>query len=257
MICGCYVLHYGREWLFHSMRSVRPYVDEIFVFYTPKPSFGHSTSLPCPETREELMEISKQFGVKWFEGEYVREQQHRDSAVVVCDRAGADTILVVDADEVWDPDHLKGVLNYVDGSKVKEWRVNMRHFWRSLNWICDDPCMPVRVIVPGGAGEGYLPVELGKVWHMGYAQSSRIIRYKMAIHGHANVIPPGWFKNVFLKWKPGVNDVHPTNEDFWHPKLFDKQEVESLVGDHPYYRLNGVIENPASFATTGYIWDND
>lgn len=239
-----YILHYGREWLFHSMRSVRPFVDEIRVFYTPKPSHGHTSQLQCPETREELHTISKQFDAVWHEGLYPQEGQHRDYAIANCKEAGAEVILVVDADEIWLPEELKYALDYVRNNpfRIGRWCVNMLHFWRSLRWVCNDSMWPTRIIVPTrGHGIGYVSHNECQPLHMGYAQTPEIIEYKMSIHGHKDEIRPGWFGQMFLAWRPEMGDVHPTCEDTWTPKPYDRNLISDVVGDHSYFHLE-IIE---------------
>ena len=39
-----YALHYGREYLAWSVRSVQDAVDEIHVLYSDRPTFGHQTT---------------------------------------------------------------------------------------------------------------------------------------------------------------------------------------------------------------------
>lgn len=237
-ITASYILHYGKQWLFHSMRSVRPFVDEIRVFYTPKPSHGHTSRLQCPETREELYEISKQFDVVWHEGLYPQEGYHRDYAVASCGAAGAGIILVVDADEIWLPEELKSALDYVQGDsrRIGHYCVNMLHFWRSLRWVCKDGMWPVRIIVPAcDHVTGYVSIDRCQPLHMGYAQTPEIIKYKMSIHGHKDEIRPNWFEQKFLAWQSGMGDVHPTCVDTWTPRPYDKGLISDVVGDHPYF----------------------
>ena len=219
-------------------------MDEIRVFYTPKPSHGYMTSMPCPETRDELYAIAKQFDAVWDERLYKWEGQHRDYAAAMCTDAGADIILVVDADEVWLPEQLKRVVGHVEEyagvdtvAKYRIWRVNMVHFWRSLGWVCRDGMWPERVIVPGGRGGGYISQHMAQPLHMGYAQSPGIVKYKISIHGHKGEFRPEWFEKKFLAWAPGVRDVHPTCVNTWDPEPYDKDLIEDVVGDHPYFPL--------------------
>ena len=236
---ACYVLHYGAEWLNWSMRSVRDLVDDIFVFYSPTPSHGHSTAMVCPESRDALYTMARLHRAFWHDcGPFGWEGQHRDFAYGKLQEAGYDQILVVDADELWDPEMLYPLLK--DAAKMEERNVcvGARHFWRSLKWICDDQCAPVRIInTKKQGGTKYYPLDSAKFLHMGYAQSSRIIKYKMDIHGHKGEIRPNWFENIFLKWRPGVIDVHPTNDkNFWEPRPFvDDGTLLYLANDHPYW----------------------
>jgi len=246
-IVACYCLHYGIEWLKWSMRSVEPFVDEIRVYYTPKPSHGYSSNLLCPDSRDELKAIADEFGVIWHDGLYEREGQHRDFAYDDCIKNGADTILVVDADELWKPEDIRTALEYVSVGHQsgypdhRRWRVNMIHFWKSLNWVCRDNMWPERIIIPssGNAVEGYIPQHIAQPLHMGYAISDELMRYKISIHGHKAEFRPNWFEEKFLNWN-GVGDVHPTCVDTWTPEPFHKNSIYDLVHDHPYFQLESL-----------------
>ena len=245
-VCASYILHYGVEWLYWSVRSVIDFVDGVYFFYTPTPSHGQSTDLPNPETREDLLAclspfMAKKYNIKWFDctDGFVHEGFHREFAVNTCASDGADMVFVVDADEIWHPDSLDYNLRAAEfDDRNRTFRVGMRHFWRSLRWVCDDAAMPTRIIKPQVEdGEAYLNGRKS-VYHMGYAQTPDIIQYKMSIHGHKNELRPGWFENTFMPWKPGMGDVHPTNVDFWDPRPYVDDELktlEYLVGDHPFW----------------------
>jgi hypothetical protein len=244
MIAAYYALHYGKEWLKWSMRSVREHVDEIHVFYVSKPSHGTQTPIPCPETETEIRDIVDEFDAVWWECPHFHwEGEHRDFAVnVLKHQRKADTILVVDGDEVWTPEHLTYAILAAEKCNTRNNLVYMRHFWRSLKWVCDDLAAPVRILRPNGIGDiNY--IDGGKVFHMGYAQSPSIIEYKQQIHGHKAEWRDGWFDDIFIDWMPGDEDVHPTNIDFWTPhKYYDESDVlKQLVGDHPYWGLD-IIE---------------
>lgn len=152
--------------------------------------------------------------------------------------------MVVDADELWDEMYLKMAIEVAKSEPYRTHRVFMRHFWRSCRWVCDDGAAPTRFIKPNVSGEepGYISDQLGKVFHMGYAQTPAIIHYKMSIHGHKNDIRPGWYDNTFLPWKPGMGDVHPTNVNYWTPVPYnDNGELERIAINNPHYHV-GIIE---------------
>jgi hypothetical protein len=245
-VIAYYALHYGKEWLKWSMKSIRPFVDDIYVFYTATPSFGHSTYLTNPDTMDELHDIAKEFGVNWYnyKAKFGWEGDHRDHAVnYLMDEVGSDVVMAVDADEIWHPDYLEYSLDWVKHESYRHYRAWFIHFWRSVRWICLDPAMPVRFhrksyVYPT---DTYIPRPdpYYCVYHMGYAQSPSIINYKQDIHGHKGEWRDGWFDQKFMPWKPGsgIFDVHPTNVDFWKPELFKDGDgvFHKLISDHPYY----------------------
>lgn len=244
MKAAYYALHYGAEWLRWSLRSIRPYLDEIYVFYTAAPSFGHGTELPNPESRDQLYEIAKLFGVHWHDADrYDWEGKHRDAAVQTLTEDGADLILTIDADEVWDGRHLEAA--FAEARQYNSYvnRCAFRHFWRSLGYVCLDGAYPSRIFLPKSPRtEHYIGENVGVVNHFGYAQSTRLIEYKMAIHGHKGEWRPEWFERDWLGWTPETaatygRRAHPTSADYWEPVPFNRRELAYLVGDHPYFDL--------------------
>ena len=244
-IASLTVLHYGREWLEWALRAVEPFVDESHIFYTPHPSHGQRTKSPCPDSREELHDIASFFpNVHWHDvDQFWVEGEHRDYAKAKCFDAGADLILVVDADEVWDPDYLdQAIQQAYDGPEAEYMSRVAGHFWRGVNWVCHDECVPVRLF-KHGVGLFYL--EGPGFWHFGYAISNVTMLYKLKIHGHRAELRERWYPDVYRDWDPEIVykcGVHPTNEcdsttgkSFWTPEPFDRNEVAHLIGDSPYF----------------------
>jgi len=236
------ILHYGLDYLPFALKSVYDQVDRLHVVYTPHPSHGHKTDAACPETEDELKEAALSVGpkVEWTKVErFWREGEHRDYALSLC--GDADVALVVDADEVWDPDVLERALAAVWDGSAGTWRLEFRTPWRSFNWLCTDHMKPDRLRDqrPGRRDEfGYLPPEWD-VWHFGYAVPSEILRYKMKIHGHLNEWRPGWYEEKWEPWPP-VDDVHPTCKDTWHPAPFDKERLPGLMKLHEFWSLEKI-----------------
>ncbi len=238
-----FAAHYGREFLAWSIRSIQDHVDEIHVIYTPTPSFGYQTSLQCPETEEELKKEAHRFLNKpifWHRGTWRTEGEHRGAIRPIARDRGADLILVVDADEIWDPDTLGEAIEGARQRGAENTLVGFCHLWRSFHWICNDGAMPVRIIQPGATGTGGLPSQKFPVFHFGYAQTPGIVSYKQDIHGHKGEWRADWFQKKFMAWSPDnpFGDVHPTNVDFWTPTKTTPDvhaKLKELAGDHPWF----------------------
>lgn len=244
-----YALHYGKEFLAWSIRSIQEAVDEIVILYSDRPSFGHSTELSCPDQEAELKEQAHRFLKKplhWQRGHWGNEGSHRNEILNIARDLGAQQLLVVDADELWAAGQAELALNAAEARPERNVLVRFTHFWRSFKWICKDPCMPVRIVNLTGNGTWYLDPQLHPVLHFGYAQRIDLIRYKQAIHGHKNEWRPRWFEETFLKWTPGsmMGDLHPTNVSFWSAEQIDKQlgrVLAELLCDHPYWDKDIIV----------------
>lgn len=250
-----YALHYGKEYLAWSVRSVQEAVDEIHVLYTDVPSYGHAAGAPCPDSEEELEREARRFCRKplfWHRGRWPSERAHRDTVLPIARERGATRILLVDADEVWAPGQVAAALDLARPGAPGRVRVAFRHFWRSFKWSCVDGTMFFRVFNLGrdgriSQGEGVLRPQAFPVLHFGYAQSPEITRYKWTCHGHRSELRRGWLEERFVGWRPGDKDVHPVcGRGFWNPEPTDaptRDALRSVLADHPYWGLD-LIDGP-------------
>lgn len=250
---GFCCLFYGKDWLAWAIKAAQEAVDEIHVIYTDRFSFGHASSIPCPDSEEELKREANRFLKKplfWHKGNFPNESAHRDAIYPIAKQHGAEQILVFDADEVFEPAMAKAAL---DAAAGQAGRVLMRfmHFYRSFRIVNHDPCMPVRILNlgPDGRpkpGEWYLSPQLRPVWHFGYVQTFPMMRFKWAGHGHLAEMKPNWMVEKYFNFHPGMKDVHPCNgwndktkRFFWEPEETDPETMQAMapwLSDHPWWR---------------------
>lgn len=252
MRIACYALHYGKEYLAWSIRSIQDAVDEIHVFYTDQPSYGFlEAGVVCPDTEEELRREAERFCTKplvWHRIHANTEGEHRTHMHRIAQRLGATIYLVVDSDEVWVPEGLRVTLDAVEtANRAGRWLAHFANFWRNFEWMVSDGFRPIRVVDlrhPLSVDE-YLD-ETNQPWpvmHFGYAQSLAIMRYKLTCHGHKKELRPNWLEQKFIAWKPGDSDTHPTANNLWtphptHPAIAAK--VREVLHDHPYLDLKEI-----------------
>lgn len=243
MIAAYYVIHYGSDYLAYSIKSIYNFVDKIFIFYTNKPSHGHNKNLINPDTRDKLWQaafsVDPQHKIIWEDGQWAYEGAQRDHAVNTAEKHGADTVLVVDADEIWTEDVLVKFLDRVKSSGKRMHCIRMLTFWRSFSNICVDEMMPVRAIRPKIKDSSVDYCE-GRVLHFGYARKPDDITYKISCHGHSGEWDQNWYKNKFIAW-PGCGnlDLHPTcRNNTWEAKAYDKELLPTFMKSHPYFNLN-------------------
>lgn len=238
-----YALHYGREYLAWSIRSIQDAVDEIHVFYVDRPSYGHTQGAKCPDTRDELRAEAQRFCDKplhWHEGfQPNSEGAHRDHAVQRLRGLGAHQILIVDADEVWVPGAAKAAIDAATrANRKRNWMARFVHFIRSTKYAVTDHFTPVRVLdLRHAGGDEVLPADIDPVLHFGYAQRDAIMRYKWTCHGHQRELRPDWMQR-FMSWTPDTRDLHPVIVDFWKQGQSLESElseqVTAALEGHPY-----------------------
>lgn len=241
-----YAIHYGTDYLEHSIRSVYPVVDMIGIFYAPLPSHGYRrTPLANPDSWEDLEEAIWRAGdpqrkIRIEHGGWKTEAEHRNHAVKMMLGSGANIVLIVDSDEVWDEGALEEAICKFQALGANLARVNFLHFWRSFDWVCRCEMMPIRLQNAPVGTEGYIRMSQ-PVYHFGYASRPAMVRYKASIHGHRAEWRNGWFEEKFMAWSPyppdgfRVGDVHPTAGGIWYPRRFDKEQLPIIMRSHRYW----------------------
>lgn len=235
-------LLYGREYLGYAIRSVIDHVDQHVILYCPHGSHGTQVDIPCPESRDELYAIAQRAAgdkLLWIDGDWTHENQQRESIYQYA--PDADVILTVDADEIWPETVIKMATAWESVRKV---RIPIIHFWRSF-WrgIIHDPAYPERFTYPQRAdGETTQGHVNGFICHMGYAQPSAIVDYKLRIHGHRNELRDvDWYMRE--RFLPNAQqDCHPVGSEWWNPEPINPLDyLPEWMAEHPYFNRQ-VIE---------------
>jgi hypothetical protein len=249
-VVGFTALHYGRDYLAYAIRSIIDHVDEHHIAYTAIGSHGHRTTIPCPETRDELFAIAQSAAgskLRWHDGEWPHEGAQRDSIHEYA--PDATLIIVCDSDEIYHPSMLDEVVtNHLnqDGWVMnhRRIRVPMIHYWRSFyRCVLHDPALPVRFIFPqnrdseDALGTGWKPVN-----HFGYAQRPEIVKYKLETHGHRNEIrhDVDWFNDVFMNIRRKT-DLHLVGSEYWNYEDVNPWDyLPEFMKAHPYAFLDWI-----------------
>ena len=241
-------LLYGKSFLSDAIQSVIDIVDEVRVIYSPVPCHGaHIKSIPNPDSRDELFHSALRAGAGktcWHEGTIYQTEAHQFNAGL--NHAALCPIYIkLDCDEIWQPGLLQSAIAFGLEKQVREVRVTMRHYWRSLTRaICHDPCTPGRVFFRperfGFNGSDVLSSRDNayRVHHYGYAQPADVVKYKMSIHYHAPEFRKDcdWFNDIFLTNRQV--DCHPCGQVEW---TAEDVPAQGLLRHHPFVGME-VIE---------------
>jgi hypothetical protein len=236
-IVASIALHYGVDYLGYAIRSIIDDVDSVIVLYSPIGSHGHSTSTPCPETRDELYAIALEAAgekLRWFDGVWSHEGAQRDSIFSIV--PDADVIVVLDSDEHYGKGIVQGAIQKGLDENVRQVLIPLVHHWRSFyKGFTHDPAAPTRIIFPKikeGVTTFTPPTKQHVLSHFGYSIVPELMRYKWQIHGHLAELrrDVDWLNDVYLANRQ--YDCHPVGSDFWQV-VEDIMPPESLL-DHPF-----------------------
>jgi hypothetical protein len=230
-------LHYGKEYLSEAIKAIHNHVEKIVILYSSKPSFGHGTTLACPDTREEMYHQAKNTShkVEWvdIDRSIGGEGAHRE--LVYQFASGYDLILAVDADEVWNEADLARCLSEAQRSNERYYGIlGFVNFYRSFNTICLDHFAPIRITKLSGVANTTKNLH-GTVYHFGYAQRDEIMKYKWSCHGHQDELRKDWMSQKYFGYQPEMTDLHPVAIGLWNPSPFDKANLPDILKGHPNY----------------------
>lgn len=270
-VLGFMPLHYGADYFTEACRSVLPAVDELFVCYTPRPSYGHAGEIKRPK-RDKEVNLYKQFielrkypeaagkRLKWeVTTKSKGESQHRNIGSIYAQKQSFDIMVSFDSDEIWDTDSLFDCVHQAYNSSQKYFYTEhsgWKHFYRSFGEYCQDSFQPVRLVNFNNYVTSYGVVTGCKIYHMGYAIKEDVMDYKLSCHGHKGEIDISEFTQIWNNYNKNEWDVyiesgdfipdksatlHPVSKQVWRKtKLQDKNELPDLLKNHKFFNLNKI-----------------
>lgn len=233
-VLGYVPILYGAEYLKECIQSMHDHVEKIYVMYTPQPSQGHSTDLPCPETEKELRAIAETASDKviWHSGVYSYEAQHR--AEIYKFSGNFDQIFTLDADEIVDQEDIGRALDEAWATGKRNIGIDgFINFWKSFDYACYDSFRPIRIINLNVQDNSMAEVKC-RIYHFSYAQSRRITDFKWSVSGHALEVRKGWLNDIYYAWRKDnqFDNLHPVALNLWNATPFDKTTLPKALQQH-------------------------
>ncbi len=243
-ILGFMTIHYSGDYLREALLSVVDHVDKLVVAYSHKPSHGHSSNKPCPDTKDYILAIAEEvLGDKliWDEADsYPAEAHHRNVRYKYSE--GYDFILTVDADEVMID--IPQAIEYAANSKERYFGIDGYHnLFRSFNWACYDGFRPIRIeSIRRNNQLQNLNCPM-TIYHFSCAQRREVMEYKYSNFGHASEIKKNYLTDIFYKWSPenNISDLHPVSIGLWNAVPFNKNKLPIYMLAHPNF-FKDIIE---------------
>lgn len=235
------VVYNDEDFLGAALKALEP-LDRVVVLVGKKPWCGK----PWPNDRS--LEIARSFETKHprkytvIEGEWTTEAEERNFGL---DRLKDCPIaMIVDADEVWEQSHLLNYLVEIERTfdQYAAWHALAYQYWKSPDWVVlPDTHWFLQALRPDrtrfsqlrGVTNGPLAYVSGpRFHHFSYVRKSdERIRQKIESFSHAHEIVPGWYENVWLKWTPDMENLHPTQPPGYKKAIAHRcpQEILDLI----------------------------
>lgn len=195
------------------------WIDEKIVLNSMVPWFGKSSKVRDDKT----LTIAKEKADTVIRQTWLTEQDQRNTGQIL--HADKDWVIVLDPDEFLpkiDWNRLKVFLETTDADAVV---CEGQHTYWKNGWVADPPkdyqqLIAVRPYVnfidKRVVNSAYV---VAPIWvhHFSWARTNEEVRRKITHYAHAKDFDTEkWFNEVWKKWKPGVQDVHPVTPDTLH-----------------------------------------
>jgi hypothetical protein len=248
-----YTIFYGAEFLKESVKSIYKQADKIQIAVGLQSWKNHKGIRFGPidntiEVAENLDDPDNK--IVLYKGIWDSDTEQRNFLLDKC-IGEYDYAMLIDSDEVWEEDQLKGLLDYAKedlerfgpvGREKKVIAVGIIHYFKSLYWGYKGETQKVNYLfrADGSVRHEWIRhpgvVDTGRVdvyyHHYGYAYPSEIIKKKIAMWGHSGEVAETWYKNIYLPWKPNDGQAQawsPTG-DLWEPLI--KREIIPIMAKH-------------------------
>jgi len=209
------------SWLPAVVESVYDACDSLWFLVAERPWNGAAADQTAVlERLQALPDPAGKFHV--VRGDWPNEATQRNAGLELVRNAGAEYCVVLDADEIYDPQQLGQAMALVrENPQVDCWRASCVTYWKSYRYRIDPPeAITAAVFVRVGSGRfvenrtyaaarhASLPRETLVFHHMSYARTDEQIRRKISTFGHAHQVVAGWYERVWRGW-----DADPTTEN--------------------------------------------
>jgi glycosyltransferase involved in cell wall biosynthesis len=206
------------------LKHIPGWVNNVTVLLSAKPWYGR------PEPTDKTYELASGTRAEVIQATWDSEEAQRNTGVEL--NQDCDWIIWLDPDEFLDDynwDKLKGRLE--DG-RADSYVVEGQHTYWKDGWhavperdyqmlIATRP--HVNFVDKRVVNSGY---DVAPVWvhHFSWARTDAEVLKKITHYAHAEDFDTRkWYEEVWLKWKPGMKNVHPTTPETLHD--FEKAEL--------------------------------
>lgn len=218
MRCGLVTICYNEErFIKPFLEHIPKWVDEVTVLVSTKPWNGEH------KKQDDTANIARGMGVNVVEKHWTSETDQRNTGQLL--HQDKDWVIILDPDEFLDDENWGNLKKYLEASKADAAIVEgQRTYWKN-GWMADPPrdypmliaARPsVKFVDKRVIGASY---EVAPVWldHLSWARTNDEVWSKISHYAHATDFNiEEWYKNVWLKWQPGDEDVHPVTPSTLH-----------------------------------------
>ena len=210
----------------NESRFIKPSLDHIpewvtskCVLISEKPWFGDQNIY-----RDNTQEIAEEAGAMVVKRDWPTEHDQRNFGQDLY--GDYDWIIILDPDEFFDNNTWYELKKFIEaGPECDAYcATSQKVYWKD-GWKADPDrdCTPLILVKPGvrfvdkrvvGSSFGLIDIY---THHFSWARTDMEVYEKITHYAHANDFDTQkWYNEVWKKWEPGMQDVHPTSPDTLH-----------------------------------------
>lgn len=240
-IAGVCCVYEDDVWLRAMVEGCYPALDRLYFLVGARPwcGVGGSNARAIEAIRASADPHRK---IVVVEGDWPTEAIQRNAGLERCAREGFTHSLMIDSDEVYDPQFLRVMFQIARAqNEIAVWRVHWYTYWKTYRYRIDPPenFPPVVLMQVGGVqfvknrlvstpSMGCFAPSLGMCHHLSYARSDDEVKAKLEHFSLADQIRQEWFETVWKRW-----DTH--------------RKMENLHPVRPAQYRRAIVQDPAAY----------
>ncbi len=168
-------------------------------------------------------EYAREMGAYVLKQDFRTEHEQRTAISKLAKEMGYDYVLIIDADEFYTREDIQKIIKKIEETRSEVYKIATEVlFWKNENWETIPRIKNARVGAvkagldfrltrnPNSNSEiNYFPVD-AIMYHFSYAGSDEHIYSKISHFSHAAEMNPLWFEEVYKKWTPEMENLHPS-----------------------------------------------
>jgi hypothetical protein len=265
-VAACYCVYDDYEFLDISVKSIERYVDQIYFFVSYSRYDGTSVEGDNKLTLKCIEYLKLQFPnkVTLIRKDWKSQIPQRNESIEIIQKDGYDYCLIIDADEIYEPQHLDKLFQYCRGlPKVDIFLTQFYTYFKSIKYriwplqglnattlIKTHVQLNMTRGVKRAKEQGYIVFEIPSkliLWHHpSHVRTDERMQSKYAIAMHEYGLNKSWMRDVWARWTPETKNFHPSK-----PSAF--QQVIELKKEQLPEVLWEIYDNEQRFLT-GERW---
>lgn len=164
--------------------------------------------------------IAEEMGAEVILKDFLSEKDERNFIMEKAKADGYDYVFIIDVDEFYTREDIRKAIDFIENNPSERYNVSSCiYFWKNENW---EILPKYNNIIPAcyrsdmsftnnrniKAEIKIFPNDI-TMYHFSYAGSDEHILSKLQHFSHAKEMRPEWFDEVWKKWTPEMEDIHP------------------------------------------------